>query len=82
MLHLPATVGLIRKYDTIDMSGDTNCSRYVGLSSFMFGAPVEPLKCPNSFMFSFTRCFVNDVTVFHMPPSPVGVPAAESTLCA
>lgn len=49
-----------------------NCSRYVGLSSFIFGDPVEPLKCPNNFIFNLTRCFVNDVTAFHTPPSPDG----------
>lgn len=45
--------------------GETNCSLYVGLSSFMLGCC--PVNCPSNFMFNLTRCFVNDVIVFHIP---------------
>lgn len=45
--------------------GETNCSLYVGLSSFIFGC--WPVNCPSNFIFSLTRCLVSDVIVFHMP---------------
>lgn len=57
------------KYETIDISGGTNCSRYVGLSSFIFGDPCEPPKCPSNFILSLTLCLVIEVTAPQTPLS-------------
>jgi len=40
----------------MDVSGGMNCSRYVGLSSFMLLEVLFWLKLPRIFMFSFMRC--------------------------
>lgn len=74
-LHtLPLKLTLSRKYETIDISGGTNCSLYVGLSSFMRGVPGWLVNCPRSFILRRTRCFVRLVMVVQTPPSllPLG----------
>uniref|UniRef100_A0A1B0BR13 Uncharacterized protein n=1 Tax=Glossina palpalis gambiensis TaxID=67801 RepID=A0A1B0BR13_9MUSC len=62
--HIPIFFGFVKKLDNIDISGGTNCSRYVGLSSFIWIEVVLLPKLPRIFILSFTRCFVIEVTVF------------------
>uniref|UniRef100_A0A1A9VC89 Uncharacterized protein n=1 Tax=Glossina austeni TaxID=7395 RepID=A0A1A9VC89_GLOAU len=62
--HIPIFFGFVKKLDNIDIPGGTNCSRYVGLSSFIWIEVVLLPKLPRIFILSFTRCFVIEVTVF------------------
>lgn len=61
----------------MEVSGGINCSRYVGLSSFMLLEVLFWLKLPRIFMLSFMRCFVMEVTVFQTLFSSAGSSEVE-----